>query len=156
MLQKVRVPKKFTDKGEGGSIKIFRRLFFVSQCWKNRNGTLSCLTISGYRKMLGINRKDISVDRYSNPEPTAWEPCSPNTSAVIYFWTKRVGNFALKKNGWLVPVKFSPNYKQFDQLLQTVKNKTTILNLVLKSLYKHQFHHWFLYFMQKGFTVVRW
>ena len=29
---------------------------------------------------------------------------------------------------------FSPNYKYFDQLLQTVKNKTTVLNLVFKEL----------------------
>ena len=33
----------------------------------------------------------------------------------------------------LAPPNFSPNYKQFDQLLQTVKNETAVLNLVLKS-----------------------
>ena len=34
--------KKFMDRGrgEGGSIKIFRRIFFVSQCRKFRKGTL--------------------------------------------------------------------------------------------------------------------
>ena len=32
----------------------------------------------------------------------------------------------------LVPAYFSPNYNYFDQLLQTVKNKTTVLILVLK------------------------
>ena len=30
----------------------------------------------------------------------------------------------------LAPAYFSPNYKYFDQLLQTVKNKTTVLILV--------------------------
>ena len=32
---------------------------------------------------------------------------------------------ALKQDGRLAPAYFSPNYKYFDQLLQTVKNKTT-------------------------------
>ena len=32
----------------------------------------------------------------------------------------------------LAPPYFSPNYKYFDQLLQTVKNKTTVVNLVFK------------------------
>ena len=32
----------------------------------------------------------------------------------------------------LAPAYFSPNYKYFDQLLQTVKNETTVLNLVFK------------------------
>ena len=32
----------------------------------------------------------------------------------------------------LAPAYFSPNYNYFDQLLQTVKNKTTVLILVLK------------------------
>ena len=32
----------------------------------------------------------------------------------------------------LAPAYFSPNYKYFDQLLQTVKNKTTVLILVFE------------------------
>ena len=32
----------------------------------------------------------------------------------------------------LAPAFFSPNYKYFDQLLQAVKNKTTVLILVFK------------------------
>ena len=32
----------------------------------------------------------------------------------------------------LAPAYFSPNYKYFDQLLQTVRNKTTVLILVFK------------------------
>ena len=32
----------------------------------------------------------------------------------------------------LEPAYFSPDYKYFDQLLQTVKNKTTVLNLVFE------------------------
>ena len=41
------ISKKFMDKGEGGSIKIFHRIFFVSQCRKTRRGTLPC-----FRKIL--------------------------------------------------------------------------------------------------------
>ena len=37
-----------------------------------------------------------------------------------------------KQDGRLTPAYFSPNYKYFDQLLQTVKSKTTVLNLVFK------------------------
>ena len=43
--------------------------------------------------MLRINRKNLWHDRDSNPEPTAWERCCPNHTAVIYFWIKRVGSF---------------------------------------------------------------
>ena len=32
----------------------------------------------------------------------------------------------------LAPAYFSPNYKYFDQLLQTVKNKTTVLIIIFK------------------------
>ena len=38
----------------------------------------------------------------------------------------------LKQDGRLAPTYFSPNYKYFDQLLQTVRNKTTVLILVFK------------------------
>ena len=43
--------------------------------------------------MLRINGKNIWHDRDSNPEPTPWERCCPNHTAVIYFWIKRVGSF---------------------------------------------------------------
>ena len=36
----------------------------------------------------------------------------------------------MKQDVRLAPAYFLPNYKYFDQLLQTVKNKTTVLNLV--------------------------
>ena len=36
-----------------------------------------------------------------------------------------------KQDGRLAPAYFSPNYKYFDQILQTVKNETTVLNLVV-------------------------
>ena len=36
------------------------------------------------------------------------------------------------EDGRLAPAYFSPNYKNFDQLLQTVKNKTTVLNLIFE------------------------
>ena len=61
-----------------------------------------------------------------------------------------------QQNGRLAPAYFSPNYKYFDQLLQTIKNKTTVLILAFKVFYKHQFDHWFLYLMQKGITTFRW
>ena len=38
----------------------------------------------------------------------------------------------VKQDGRLAPAYFSPNYKYFDQLLQTVKNKITVLILVFK------------------------
>ena len=41
--------------------------------------------------MLRINCKNIWHDSDSNLEPTAWEPCCPKPTAVIYFWIKRVG-----------------------------------------------------------------
>ena len=38
------VAKRFMDKGQGGSIKIYHQMFFVSQCRKNRSRTLSWST----------------------------------------------------------------------------------------------------------------
>ena len=38
----------------------------------------------------------------------------------------------VKQDGRLAPAYCSPNYKYFDQVLQTVKNKTTVLILVFK------------------------
>ena len=55
--------------------------------------------------MSGINRKKFWQGSDSNPEPSAWEPCWPKPTAVIYFWIKRVANFG-----------------------QTKKSKTTLLN----------------------------
>ena len=37
-----------------------------------------------------------------------------------------------EQDGRLAPAYFSPNYKYFDQFLQMVKNKTFVLNLILK------------------------
>ena len=37
-----------------------------------------------------------------------------------------------KQDGRLAQACFSPNYKKFDQLLQTVKKETTVFNLVFK------------------------
>ena len=37
-----------------------------------------------------------------------------------------------EQDGRLAPALFSPNYKYFDQLLQTVRNKITVLNLIFK------------------------
>ena len=47
--------------------------------------------------MLGTNRIKFWQGSDSNHEPTAWEPCCPKPTAVIYFWIKRVANFDLKK-----------------------------------------------------------
>ena len=88
--------RKLLGIREGG-IKIFRRKVFVSQCRKFSRGTFQSFTDFGYRKILGINRKNIWQGSDSNPEPTAWEPCCPKPTAVICFWIKRVGNFGLKK-----------------------------------------------------------
>ena len=40
----------------------------------------------------------------------------------------------LKQDGRLAPAYFSPDYKYFDQLLQRVKNRTTVSILVFKEL----------------------
>ena len=40
----------------------------------------------------------------------------------------------VEQDGRLAPAYFSPDYKYFDQLLQTVKNKTTVSILVFKEI----------------------
>ena len=121
----------------GGTVSRYSVENFLSHsAEKIRRTTLCGVTNFGYRKMLGINRKNIWHDRDSNPKPTAWERCYPNPTAVIYFWKKRVGSFALKKkrnltllneqDGRLAPAYFSQEYKYFDQHLPTVKIETTV------------------------------
>ena len=39
--------------------------------------------------MLGINRENFRQASDSNPEPTAWKPCCPKPTGVIYFWKKK-------------------------------------------------------------------
>ena len=47
--------------------------------------------------------------------------------ASFYFFLPKKNE---EQDGRLAPAYFSPNYKYFDQLFQTVKNKTTVLILV--------------------------
>ena len=51
---------------------------------------------------------------------------------VIFQETSSGKREKFKQDGRLAPAYFSPNYKYFDQLLQTVENKTTVLILVFK------------------------
>ena len=44
-----------------------------------------------------------------------------------------------KQDGRLAPAYFSPNYKSFDQALQTVEFDTTVLNLVFKEFLQTSF-----------------
>ena len=62
----------------------------------------------------------------------------------------------IEQDGRLAPAYFSPNYNYFNQLFQTVWNKTTVLNLAFKSFSKQKFQHWFLYFIQQVITIFRW
>ena len=51
----------------------------------------------------------------------------------------------------LAPVFFSPNYKYFDQLLQTVKSKTTVLILVFKEFLQTSIPPLISVFYAKGY-----
>ena len=55
------------------------------------------------------------------------------TKTIMEFGKKLKIN---KQHGRQAPAKFLPNYKRFDQLLQTVNNEPTVLNLGLKVFYK--------------------
>ena len=57
---------------------------------------------------------------------------------LLWFESRAHVSFVIyKQDGRLAPSLFSPNYKYFDQLLQTVKKETTVLNLVFKSFFTH-------------------
>ena len=81
--------------------------------------------------------------------------CNPYQKERFHHWRICTGTVwvKLKQDGRLAPAYFSPNYKYFDQFFQKAINKTTVLILVFKEFLKHQFDHWFLYFMQKGITI---
>ena len=65
--------------------------------------------------MLGIISEKFFAGQWLEPHSFAWERCCPNTTAVIYFWMKRVGSFGqikkIKQDGRLAPAYFSPEYK---------------------------------------------
>ena len=61
----------------------------------------------------------------------------------------------MEQDDRLAPAYFSPNYKYFDQLLQTVKNKTTVLILVFKEFLQTSIRPLISVFMQKGITIFR-
>ena len=67
------------SRGEGGSIKIVRRICLSHSAEKFVKEPFSVSL------MLGINRKNIWQNRDSNLEPIASEPCCPNPTAAIYF-----------------------------------------------------------------------
>ena len=56
-----------------------------------------------------------------------------------------------KQDGRLAPAFFSPNYNYFDQLLQTVKNKTTVLILVFKEFLQTSFWPLIFVLYAKGY-----
>ena len=51
-FRKIPAAKKFMHKRGGGSIKIFRRIFFSRSAEKCRGGTLQSFINFGYRKSL--------------------------------------------------------------------------------------------------------
>ena len=57
----------------------------------------------------------------------------------------------LEQDGRLAPAYFLPNYKYFDQLLQTLKNKTTVLILVFKEFLQTSIRPLFSVLYAKGY-----
>ena len=57
------------------------------------------------------------------------------------------------QDGQLAPAYFSPNYKNFGRPLQTVRNKTTVLNLVFKEFFHTSTPPRISVFLQKGITI---
>ena len=92
--------------------------------------------------MLGINRKYFLQGSDSNPEPTAWEPCCPTPTAVIYFWIKRVGNFGqikkrtttLLNEQFFSYISYTAKNNKFVEVLQTFQH--------CGHLYVKQTHWW--------------
>ena len=67
------ISKKFMDKrGRREGVSRFSvKIFLSHSAEKFRRGTPYCFTNFGYRKMLGINRKNFWQGSDSNLEPTA-------------------------------------------------------------------------------------
>ena len=63
-----------------------------------------------------------------------------------------------QQDGRLAPTYFSQEYKYFDQhICPQLKTRLLFEIWFAKIFYKHQFHHWFLYSMQKrGTEKFRW
>ena len=64
-------------------------------------------------------------------EPKAWITSS-FLAGFNFFRPREQIRFHGKQDGRLAPAYFSPDYKHCNQLLQTVKNRTTISILVFK------------------------
>ena len=70
------------------------------------------------------------------------------------FWKARF-LWNLNKDSTLAPAYFSPKYKEFDQLLRTVKKKTTVLNLDFKEFLKTSILSLICVLYAKGITIFR-
>ena len=56
-----------------------------------------------------------------------------------------------KQDGRLAPAYFSPNYQYFDQLLQTIKHKTTVMILIFKDFLQTSIWPLISVFYAKGY-----
>ena len=87
-----------------------------------------------YRKMLGIREgSGITIIRLSL-SAGSFLPKPQNRQTFSCLFVRCVSSAKLegKEDGRLAPAYFWANYKHFDQFLQTVKNKTTVLSSVVK------------------------
>ena len=128
-------------EGPFGNQKFWFRNIFLSKniltlYWKNC--TFVVVEKSGFIKITILHQKFLQDGQKISVGVFVFR----KKSIIVY----RRASSKNVQDGRLAPAYFPPNKKYFDQLLQTVKIETTVLN---KVFYKHQFHLWFLYFMQK-------
>ena len=111
-----------SEKTTTTEMNIFLSNFLSTEIIKSHIGTamssVTNLKILNLSENITWSRKDF-ITKFT---------LSSNFSLSIFFGS----NQKYQQDGLLAPVYFSPNYKYFDQLFQTVKNKTTLLILVFK------------------------
>ena len=111
-----------SEKTTTTEMNIFLSNFLSTEIIKSHIGTamssVTNLKILNLSENITWSRKDF-ITKFT---------LSSNFSLSNFFGS----NQKYQQDGLLAPVYFSPNYKYFDQLFQTVKNKTTLLILVFK------------------------
>ena len=128
-LRKFLVSKSFMNEKEVS--RFFVENFWSRSAEKFRGHPFNVSENLRYRKLLciigGITNFRLKFF-VSQCRKTSWA----SLQCFGKFEVSKTVKDKLLNGNMLAPVFFSPNYKYFDQLLQTVKNKTTVLMIVFE------------------------
>ena len=102
----------------------------------NRGGGRRNMLVAASPLAININRFDFNHINEAGVRNTCTNVrLVKKSNQYNWFWRShgtKTTDWTNKQDGRLAPAYFSPEYKNFDQQMQTVKNETTVKNLVFE------------------------